>query len=176
MPDKISILKATREGGMVQRCHTLPHHGSYSVAEHTYGVCQLIMTFHPSPTVPLLRAALNHDVAERWIGDLPTTAKWLSPDLKYAMATAEEAVELAYDLHPNSLTDDERRWLRAADLMELWLWAHEQVAQGGLRATLVISNIDVWLKERAQVFLPDELRELYETYHWTFLPEQLPTT
>ena len=30
---------AVREGGKVKRCHNLPHHGQYNVAEHCYIVC-----------------------------------------------------------------------------------------------------------------------------------------
>ena len=170
----ITKLKATREGGMVQRFHPIPHHGSYSVAEHTYGVLQLILIFHPNPTLNLVRAVQNHDVAERWIGDVPTPAKWLSPALRFALKDAEDLVETAYDLKV-ALSDHEHRWLKAADLLELWLWGQEQVEMGNRRAIRLVSNIaEALLNGRDEELLPPPLLRLYREYDWTVLPEELP--
>lgn len=172
----ITKLKATREGGMVQRFHPIPHHGSYNVAEHTYGVLQLILIFHPDPTMNLVRAVQNHDVAERWLGDIPTPAKWLSPTLRSAAQDVEALIETAYDLKV-ALTNDEHWWLKAADLLELWLWGQEQVEMGNRRAVRLVNNILEAMQDgRAEEFFPTPLLRLYREYEWTVLPEELPGT
>lgn len=172
--DPYAHLKALREGGMVQRCHTLPHHGSYSVAEHSYGVAQLIFTYCSNPSVDLIQAALNHDVAERWTGDIPAPAKWLNYKMKEGCDLAEQDVEDSYDLAV-VLTREERRWLKGADIMELWLWSLEQQAMGNLRAGLVRDNINEFLRNAKEDFLPAPLHRLWTEYAWSYLPEDLPT-
>lgn len=172
----ITKLKATREGGMVQRFHPIPHHGSYSVAEHTFGMLQLILIFHPNPSLNLVRAVMNHDVAERWIGDSPTPVKWFSPNFRFALAEAEEKVETAYDLKVIT-TQDEHWWLKAADLLELWLWGQEQVCMGNTRAQRLVCNITNAMSDgRAEEYFPAPLLRLYREYEWSMLPEEMPTT
>ena len=56
-------LRARREGGLVERCHVIPHIGSYQVSSHSYNVAQIIRTFHSNPSLELIGAALDHDVA-----------------------------------------------------------------------------------------------------------------
>lgn len=163
-------LKARREGGMVERAHTVPHHGSYSVAAHSYNVAQIIITFHGNPSVELICAALDHDVPERWVGDTPSCAKWLSPDLKDSLKVAEEAVEDRFRIG-HALTFEERRWLRAADILELYLWAQEQVFAGNRFCQSVIDNIDGYLSEQMPGWMPQPLELLYIEYNVERLPD-----
>lgn len=171
-------LRARREGGMVERCHTMPHIGSYSVAAHSYGVAQIIRTFHSNPPLELIGAALDHDVAERWVGDTPATAKWLSPLLRDALHTAEHKIQDRFGLD-EALTQEERRWLKAADILELWLWAEEQVFMGNRCARNITLNIVEFVGNRAMELFPEPLFDLW--IHWTArrLPEMpdglLPT-
>ena len=68
---------AAREGGNVLRCHTVPHHGQYSVGKHSYDALSLLLLLHPNPSMNLVKATLWHDCAERFVGDMPAPAKWL---------------------------------------------------------------------------------------------------
>lgn len=125
-------LAATREGGAVRRCHIVPHHGQYNVAQHTYGAVSLLLLLHPEPSVDLIKAVQWHDVGERWLGDMPAPAKWENPALGEVYEAAEEEILDRLGLMPD-LTEEDRRWLKAVDTLELWLWCREEEALGNER-------------------------------------------
>jgi 5'-deoxynucleotidase YfbR-like HD superfamily hydrolase len=161
--------EARRHGGRVQRCHTVPHHGSYSVAEHTYGAVQMVLTFHPNPSIDLVRAVMDHDVPEYWVGDIPSTAKMMSPMLARELQVVEDTVFDHYELGAG-LTQEERRWLKAVDLLELWVWSHEQDALGNSYARLITREINAYIQSRPEM-LPAPLEEFYLRYRWRHLPQ-----
>jgi len=117
-------VQATREGGAVQRCHVIRHHRAYDVAQHTFGAVNLLLLLHPGPSVRLIKAVQWHDIAERWTGDVPATAKWMCPALREALRLLEEPLMRMFGLH-QELDLDDQRWLAAVDILELWLWARE---------------------------------------------------
>jgi hypothetical protein len=117
-------VQATREGGRVQRCHVVDHKGLYDVAQHTFGALNLLLLLHPQPSLQLIKAVQWHDVAERWTGDVPATAKWMSPRLREALQTLEVPLMKRFGLHVD-ITREEQDWLAAVDILELWLWARE---------------------------------------------------
>jgi hypothetical protein len=117
-------VQATREGGRVQRCHVVDHKGLYDVAQHTYGALNLLLLLHPEPSLQLIKAVQWHDVAERWTGDVPATAKWMNPRLREALKLLEEPLMKRFGLHQD-LTLQEKEWLAAVDILELWLWSRE---------------------------------------------------
>jgi hypothetical protein len=47
----LTRLSATREAGTVRRCHIVPHHGQYNIAQHSYGAVSLLFAA-PSEAVP----------------------------------------------------------------------------------------------------------------------------
>lgn len=129
MNDVIRLL-ATREGGGVRRCHIIPGNSQYNVAQHTYGAVSLLLLLHPDPSVDLIKAVQWHDVAERWLGDLPATAKWENPTLGKVYEAAEDHILDRLDLTPDRMTLEDTQWLRAVDTLELWLWCREEEALG----------------------------------------------
>lgn len=160
--EKLIRLKARREGGAVERCHTVPHSGGYTNGHHSYNLAQIILTFHPDPSLNLIRASLDHDVPERWVGDTPATAKWNNPALKQALMEAEAKVEKRLGLD-YKLTENEVRWLKAADILEIYIWAKEQCALGNLCTQTVVSNVCVLIAANDQL-LPRELVNLFNLY------------
>jgi hypothetical protein len=60
----------------------------YSVAEHSVYVCQLVMQTHPD----LGMAALMHDAAEAYIGDMVTPLKAMMPSFKAMEAKVEKVI------------------------------------------------------------------------------------
>lgn len=117
---------ALRQAGSVERCHTTPHHGSYTNGLHTFNMIGMLLTLHPRPSVRLIAAVTHHDVGEGFLGDLPYHAKERYPALKEAYEEAEEAELKASGLATASLSADEIIWLRWLDLVEFWMWALEQ--------------------------------------------------
>jgi 5'-deoxynucleotidase YfbR-like HD superfamily hydrolase len=148
-----------RECGNVRRCHTFPHVGEYTVGKHSYDVVMLILVLWPNSSMALVRAALQHDLAERWLGDVPATAKWDHAELAEAYRKAEASVETNHALAVPGLTSLEAHRLALADRVELYLWAQDQPETRPIRAMkarllLHFEQLD------AQGRLPDEVHEI----------------
>lgn len=156
-------LLATREGGGVRRCHIVPGNSQYNVAQHTYGAVSLLLLLHPDPSVDLIKAVQWHDVGERWLGDLPATAKWENPALGEVYEAAEEEILDRLGLMPD-LTEEDRRWLKAVDTLELWLWCREEEALGNERVAPMRRACERVTEDRGlEGSLPRPVSQLYGT-------------
>lgn len=129
MKKKMFQIKATREAGMVRRCHTLPHHGQYNIAQHSYGAVSLLLLLNRNPSLSLIKAVMWHDVGERWMGDIPSPAKKSNPQLRQFYEEVERRVLATLGLLPG-LMPDEQNWLKAVDILDLWFWCREEEALG----------------------------------------------
>ena len=123
-------IKAVREAGWVQRMHTTPHHRPHTVAQHSWSMAAMLLLLHPDPSRELIQAALFHDVAERWTGDMPAPMKWwINPEIGIAMAHAEAGILIELGL-ANKLSEEETKWLRALDILDLYLYAKDELNLG----------------------------------------------
>lgn len=110
-------------------------------ADHAWGVALIIIMFYetemPAPGEPLspslsgpssalLQAAILHDMGEYITGDLPTTSKSRSANLKAAMDAAEESALAEMGLRMPRLTERETLWLKFADSLEAWLFVRNR--------------------------------------------------
>lgn len=159
-----------REGGAVERAHTLPHHGSYSVGKHSFDAVNLLLVLHPNPSMNLVKAILWHDVAERYTGDIPATAKWSDGELAKRLQLLEQRIErvLGIDIH---LTPEERCWLKAVDRIELLLWAKDQLAMGNQNAMALVGNLAVWFGTNE---IPKECVDFVSQHNWSRTPDEIP--
>ncbi len=135
---------AIREGGQVQRAHTMQYDGPYNVAIHSYNALSLLLLLYPkTPSLGLIRAVMWHDVPERWTGDIPAPAKWASPKLKELLDKLEEKIlkELGLEDLFKNLSQEELNWLNAVDLLELWIWSKEQIHHGNKNLILMAQRI-----------------------------------
>lgn len=133
-PEAIAYL---REASNVRRCHGLPHHGDYTDGKHSFDAMTALLCLYPGePSRELLLAVMFHDMAERWVGDSPSPALARFPDLGIAYLAAENHVfqRLLLGNPLDTLTPEERRWLKFIDRLELWLWCHDQIALGNRNA------------------------------------------
>lgn len=158
---------------MVQRVHTVPSHGSYSNAEHTFHALSLLFMLYPGrPSMALVKAMLWHDTAERWTGDIPGPMKYSIPKLSDMVDDIEEEclaeIGLTFDL-----TDEERVWLRAIDKIELWLWTHDQLAMGNLNADWIQRTL-YGLFMRGEIQMPEECLEFVREFRWDRLSDDPP--
>ena len=129
---RIDRILAAREGGHVERCHTFPHHGTYSVASHSYNMVAMLVILHPEPSLELIKACLLHDCAERWVGDVPSPAK---PHVAPGLGDEEDEILRHFDFPPKSdLSEEDARWVSALDALEFLIWCSDQIALGNQRA------------------------------------------
>lgn len=170
-----------RQGGPVERMHTTPHLGSYSVASHSWGVALIILAIQPDASASLLKAALLHDIHERYLGDLPAQAKWRNPGLRDAFDAACATVDTQLGVMGIELTREERNLLAVADSIDLLLWAYDQEALGNSSARRVAERLydhfevmrgEHRISKQAGDFI-DQLRRFRERNGWS-LDHDLP--
>ncbi len=120
------FISSVRKAGKIVRCHTLGEDTDkgYNVGNHCYNALSLLLTLNPSASSELIKTVLWHDTSELWLGDMPSTAKWNNPDLKQAYAEAENKIDKSLGIDYN-LNDQEMLWMKAVDILELWMWAIE---------------------------------------------------
>ena len=169
----LRILKI-REGAAVQRCHTIPHHGSYSNGAHQYGCVMLYFHLHPTPHMLTVRAILAHDLGERWVGDNPAPAKWsMDADLRIELEGLEHralrSLGEMWELGP-----EEARWLKAVDMLDMWLWCHEQIALGNQYAQIICDRIDKLFNEKPENY-PEQVIAFVADYYWTRTSDDIPS-
>lgn len=124
--------KALLEGGRTERFHSTPHHQPYSVAQHSWGMAALLEVLKPDASLRLIKACLYHDVAERWTGDMPAPGKWwLSREANRHLKLAENEIKHLLQVdYEAGLTTEERHWLKALDLLELYLYCLDEMNMG----------------------------------------------
>lgn len=116
--------------GMVKRHHTNASPDSQSIAHHSWGVAMILQFIAPDCSKNALLWALRHDVAERWVGDMPAHVKWEEPTLAAEHRIAEERVESWLGFGRVPLSDDEKILLKIADCLELLLYSRYRLTVG----------------------------------------------
>ena len=167
-------IREVREGGAVERAHTVPHHGSYNNAQHQWGAAMLYLQLHPDPQMDTLSAILTHDLGERWVGDIPAPTKWAKPELKKVLSEMEQDCldHLGLD-DADLLEEEEARWLKAVDLLDLYLWTLDQQALGNQHVKVVTENILKYVDDHADD-LPEEVLEVYDNFQWDRSADDIP--
>lgn len=129
--NRLDRVAAVRQGGRVERCHTIPHSGSYNNAAHQWGVAMLLWELFPDDFERLVIFALTHDVGEAWVGDIPANALWAFPMVKQAVQAQEAGLLNRVHLPAmDALSEDDREKISACDKLELYLWCVEQSLAG----------------------------------------------
>lgn len=165
----VRIIKL-RECSKVERCHTIPHHGSYTDGQHSYDAVMLYLALCPRPSLKVVRAILAHDLGERWTGDAPAPLKWADGELSKRLHQIEARC-LFHIGEQFTLDPEEVTWLKAVDSLDLWLWAHEQMAMGNANAATILGNLNAhFMRER----LPEEVVAFIKDYQWTRTPDVIP--
>lgn len=157
-------VQALREGGHTQRLHTVPHLGDASVATHSWNMAVMYLQLCPEPKLNVVKHILEHDVAERWIGDTPAPAKYaINPELGRACHAAEALVEAALDIE-SDLPKEDQRWVKGLDLFELMLYCEDQLAIGNRNVELTGENCRVILREH---WVPQLIKDMATHYVWS---------
>ena len=107
-------------------------------------LCVLISEQKPSAT--LLLAALTHDMAEQFTGDIPATAKWESPEIKAALDKLEQKYD-RYWFNTNVLSAYDCKVLKQADMLDLCFKALEEVSMGNSQFQPILTRGLDWLRK-----------------------------
>ena len=122
---------AAREAGQVKRFHTFPTLTQQTVGEHTFNMlCMLFQIYDEvkkeTPSINLIKAVMYHDFGERWVGDVPATARWHNEEFKSVVDGYEEKLRHKMGFYVE-LTEEETRVLKFLDSLDCLLWAvHEE--------------------------------------------------
>ena len=153
-------IKALWESGDVERFHTVPHLRPYTVAQHCWRMLMLLYKLHPCPHRQLVGAILFHDSAERWTGDIPAPAKWWIVDADFDVV--EERILTGLGVHFD-LEDHDQHWLKALDLLELYLYCLDELSLGNSNLQQVSH---VCLRILNELWVPEEIKMWLETKTW----------
>lgn len=151
----------SRGGGKVERCHAVPHLGSYNNAAHSWGVAMLLHYLFPEDFPRLVIYALSHDVPEFWVGDIP------APTLRYTVGVREQLADLEARISNTlglpaeaGLMPEDLAKLKACDRLELWLWCREEQLRGNMFVDECLSELERYFVEAP---LPEVARRFLQT-------------
>ena len=156
-----------RAGGAVKRYHTFPTLGNQSVGEHSHAVAMFILSFHPSPSLNLIKACLSHDLAEYDTGYCPANVKWAYPAMTAMLELAEHYIDDQLGISVE-LTDEERKWLKLADTLEYCLYSLDQRRLGNQNMDIVFGRGMVRLESYALALENDKIRAFIVQLKWAY--------
>jgi 5'-deoxynucleotidase YfbR-like HD superfamily hydrolase len=137
--------------GHVTRCHTVPGGcGHQTTAHHAWGVAMLVVYLWPDVDAMTLHAALAHDVAERWVGDVPAQAKWNNPVLANELEAHEDHVMAGLGLDYD-LAEDSIAVIALADKVELYLYSQHRANLGDGYAGEILHRLHGWFRKHASL-------------------------
>ncbi len=145
VPNERERVQALLQSGETERLHAVPHHGSYSVGFHSWGVATIITLLHPNPSANLLKAALLHDSGEKFVGDNPSSMRWMGDNARqsrryYKLAESEVLTVLEVHNYVGAVDDEEQMWLHGADSLEFLFWCRRQLNLGNQNVVHVMRN------------------------------------
>ncbi len=111
-------------GNYVRRFHSNPDlaHVGDTNGHHHAMVAQIVLHLCPTASIDLIHAALHHDSAEQFVGDLPQPFKADAPDFAEMHASIETSylADIGADRF-GMLTQDENGLLKLADRLAAYL-------------------------------------------------------
>lgn len=137
-----------RAGG-TKRYHTWPPTiKTQTVAEHSWRVAMLVNLIAPSFGMTLM-GALEHDMAECEVGDLPAPGKRQPGFDRAGWNAMEHAIleKYGYGIATNCLTEEDKRIVKLADNCEGALFCIDERMLGNKRIFEVFDNFRSYIPE-----------------------------
>jgi 5'-deoxynucleotidase YfbR-like HD superfamily hydrolase len=113
----------------------------------------------------LMKAALTHDMAEQFTGDIPAPAKWASDELQDALHKLEEKFEIYEEMPSYPITKHEMEVLKAADMLDLVLKCAEEMMMGNDTVKPMVATGLLYLRENCNIEIPILFRFEEEMVH-----------
>lgn len=174
--DNQEKVKFLREAADVQRLHVIRTIGEYSNGHHSFNMLAMLRLLWPDAPIELIWAVLEHDVPERIIGDTPSPALhhvYMNSAENRSTKEIEVLLEVFDRCYIMELPDELLRWLKGLDLLELYLYAKDQVALGNRNLLAMMDGIEKRFKRDASKFPEEILNLFYECKNsdWSHLPD-----
>lgn len=163
--ERITKVLRARQAGSVKRCHTTPHMGEYKVSEHTCQMLLLLDILAPKAPQRLWRAVLYHDLHEFYTGDIPGSVGKIDPELRQAFQSAGEIFSEYFGWAVEDLSEEEQRWLKAIDKLELLLWCHDELNMGNDNVNPMLTHTQEWFTDNKET-VPYTVRSFVNNYQW----------
>ena len=172
---------ACREAGRVKRLHTAQTIIPQDVAQHTFNMLTLLKIINTYNSVNILNAIIEHDLSERWIGDIPAPSKNLFVDRKKMDDFDQQCLENLFgkgQTGSDKIGGDEVVFLKSLDLFELWLTCWEEFNRGNQCGQIgnIIKVIDHYIASPECKFHPDvkAIYDMFNSHEYTYnVPEAL---
>lgn len=167
-----------RGGGQVERCHGFRHFGTYSNAQHQWGVAMLMWVLWPEDFPRLSIYCLTHDVPEQWIGDIPANSKaGAPPEFKIWEKAVERRIFSDMGLPTGEeLSALDHQKIKNCDSLELYLWCQEQILLYGVQPmSEIVRQLDSFYGTSGKVQLLPEARQLYNELRIVPMQMLIPT-
>jgi len=167
----MNIRKILQSGNVV-RFHNSIGMDKQKNSEHEWEVALILQHIYPDCSKQLLLAALTHDAAEYFTGDIPFPTKQASPELKSVLDRLEQQWEeqngVHFDLHP-----EEKFFLKLADTFSGMWYCIQQVREGKINAKrpfrkwreFAVNSLHWWGEDNTKVameYLDSLVREMEE--------------
>lgn len=150
-------LKLQREASAVKRCHNMPWHGDYTIGQHSFDMLMIYLALCSSPKMEVVKAISYHDMAERFIGDVPYPMKAANPRFHRALARVERRIEKIHGWYVDLDDPEDRKWLHATDMLEFFMACIDQQNLGNLNVLPAMKKVQTWWGEN-QEHIPQELQ------------------
>lgn len=140
--NRAEVLAQSRLAGQVIRYHTWPVHRQQSVGEHTWQILRLYWLIFGPPSSQVTTSILWHDAGELCTGDPPFPFKSRNPNLKAMIdALEEEAVEIMGGNPRPALSGEEKRRVKACDLIDMVEYGLHEYNLGNKYAEPIIQDV-----------------------------------
>ena len=134
------MITEIRNGYNVKRFHTTHRNQEETVGHHSANVAAILLRLDPECSRDLIVAALMHDVAECYTGDVPAPFKWDNCEAKTALEDGEGDYNRKHEIPDPELAPMDWQLLKLADMMDLVLSSVEEMGRGNVYAKQLIQN------------------------------------
>jgi 5'-deoxynucleotidase YfbR-like HD superfamily hydrolase len=134
-----NLIDFLTNGADVKRFHTVNTINTETVGHHSHGVAVMCFLFDYEPSKELLTAALFHDLAEQFTGDIPSPAK-------RELGIGKDVSDLETDILRRSgvfmpeLPDEDTRTLKLADISHGLLFCLKEIRMGNHKMGIVFNR------------------------------------
>ena len=145
-------LNTYRDGLSVERLHTHYHNLPYNNGFHSANAALIadeiarFANFDQTEQLSIVRYMLLHDVAERFVGDIPSPFKRvLGEKVKGLMDEAEGNWLNSKGIQLPDLSEAQKEVCKVADIIELMEYSKREMATGNTSIEIVITNCKTYL-------------------------------